>query len=122
MRLKTLRAQGRTDQCLQIVENRWEQGRTRQDIVGSLGWLDDLLEKGDLERVLTEMVEHCPGVKLLRAQAAGTLQVRDDRLWGPVLVFERLWEELGLKALLSRLASSQHFDFDFERMVFAQVV
>lgn len=39
-----------------------------------------------------------------------------------MLVFERLWEELGLKDLLSEAARGRRFEFDFERMVFAQVL
>ena len=98
VRSKTIRANGRTYQYLHIVENRWEKGKVRQRIVGSLGRLDSLLESGDLEQVITQLVERCPTVKLLRAQAAGALELESDRVWGPVLVFGRLWEELGLKA------------------------
>ncbi len=99
-----------------------ENGKTRQHIIGSLGRLDELLAKGDLERVITQLVEHCPTVRLLKAKAEGSLQVISDKLWGPVLVFDRLWEELGLKELLSQMASRKRFDFDFERTVFAQTL
>lgn len=97
VRLKTLRQNGRTYQYLHIVENVRENGNHRQRIIGSLGCLDELTKHGDLERVVTQLVEHCPTVKLLRAEAAGTLQVDSDRVWGPALLFGRLWEELGLK-------------------------
>lgn len=119
VRLKTLRQNGRTYQYLHIVENVRENGRHRQRIVGSLGRLDELTERGDLERVITQLVDHCPAVKLLRAEAAGTLQVESDRVWGPALLFGRLWEELGLKELLWSLSRRQKFGFDFERMAFA---
>lgn len=122
VRAKTVRSGKRTYRYLHIVENRWEKGRTRQHILGSLGRLEDLQAQGDLERVIRQLVEHCPSVQLVRAQAAGTLQVLCDKLWGPVLVFERLWEELGLKELLVQAARRRKFGFDFERMVFAQVL
>ncbi|MDI6773620.1 MAG: IS1634 family transposase [bacterium] len=122
VRIKRVRSGARTYRYLHIVENRWEQGRTRQHIVGSLGRLEDLQARGHLERVIRQLVEHCPGVELARAQAAGTLQVVSDKLWGPVLVFERLWEELGLKELLAAAARRRRFGFDFERVVFAQVL
>jgi len=88
--------------------------------VGNLGRLEDLVAQGDLERVITQLVEHCPSVKLLRAEAKGALEVVRDRAWGPVLVFDRLWEELGLREILARAASRRRFDF--ERMVFAQAL
>jgi len=119
VRLKTVQANGRTYQYLHIVQNRWDNGKVRQHLVGSLGRLDQLLHKGDLERVITQLVEHCPTVRILRAQAQGTLEVLQDQVWGPALVFDRLWEELGLHRLLRDLAGRKRFDFDWERMVFA---
>lgn len=122
VRAKTVRSGDRTYRYLHIVENRWENGRTRQRVVGSLGRLEDLQAQGDLERVIRQLVEHCPSVQLVRAEAAGMLQVISDKVWGPVLVFERLWEEVGLKDLLRQVARRRRFEFDFERMVFAQVL
>lgn len=46
VRLKTVEANGRTYRYLHIVENRYEEGKVRQRIIGSLGRLDELLEKG----------------------------------------------------------------------------
>lgn len=120
VRVKTVTSAGRTYQYLHIVENRWDNGRVRQRVIGSLGRLDELLAGGDLERVIAQLVEHCPGVRLLRAQQTGSLATSSDRLWGPVLVFDRLWTELGLKALLRPLGRG--LGFDFERLVFAQVL
>jgi hypothetical protein len=122
VRVKTVRSEGRAYQYLHIVENRWENGRTRQHILGSLGRLEDLQAQGDLERVIRQLVEHCPSVRLLRAEAQGALEVVRDLVWGPVLVFDRLWEELGLKEILTTLAARKRFDFDFERMIFAQAL
>lgn len=122
VRLKTVQANGRTYQYLHIVQNRWENGKVRQHLLGSLGRLDELLQNGDLERVITQLVEHCPTVRILRAQAQGTLEVLQDQVWGPALVFDRLWEELGLRKLLGDLAKRKRFDFEWERMVFAHAL
>ncbi len=122
VRIKTVQANGRSYDYVHIVENRWEQGRTRQRIVASLGRLDDLLESGNLERIIEGLVAQCPQVKLLRAQREQSLAVESDRVWGPVLVFERLWEELGLKDLLRELARGRRFNFDVERCAFAIVL
>jgi len=119
VRVKNVHANGRHYQYLHIVENFRDGERVRQRILGSLGRLDELRASGDLERVITQLVERCPSVRLLRAEQAGALAVRSDQTWGPVLVFDRLWEELGLKALLRQLVRA---DFNFERVVFAQVL
>lgn len=120
VRVKKVQANGRHYRYLQIVENFRDGERVRQRVLGSLGRLDELLASGDLERVITQLVEQCPSVRVLRAEQAGALVVVSDRSWGPVLVFNRLWEELGLKALLGQLGRG--VDFDFERMIFAQVL
>jgi hypothetical protein len=122
VRVKTVQSAGRTYQYLQIVENAREGGRVRQRVIGNLGRLDELLANGDLERVITQMVEHCPSVRLIRAAAEGSLAVESDLVWGPVLVFDRLWEELGLKKLLAEIGKRKRLQFDFERMIFAQVL
>jgi len=122
VRLKTVQANRRTYQYLHIVHNRWENGKVRQHLLGSLGRLDEILKSGDLERVITQLVEHCPTVRILRAQAAGTLEVLQDQLWGPALVFDRLWADLELRNLLADLARHKRYDFDWERMVFAHAL
>jgi transposase len=120
VRVKNVQANGRHYRYLQIVENFREGVRVRQRILGSLGRLDELLGSGDLERVIRQLAEQCPSVRVLRAEQAGALQVLSDRSWGPILVFDRLWEELGLQGLLRQLVRG--VDFDFERMIFAQVL
>jgi hypothetical protein len=122
VRVKLVKSGGRTYRYLQLVENRRDGDRVRQRVVGSLGQLDQLQESGDLERVVRQLVEQCPALRIMQAEAQGDLEVQEDKAWGPVLVFDRVWEELGLKALLPRLASRQKLTFDFERMVFAQVL
>jgi hypothetical protein len=122
VRVKTLRANHRTYQYLHIVENRWEDGRVRQRIVGSLGRLEQLLASGDLRQVIEGLVAQCPQVRLLEAQRQGGLEVESDRLWGPVLIFERLWQELGLEELFRELARGGRLDFDVERCAFALVL
>jgi len=122
VRLKTLRANDRTYQYLHIVENCWENGKVRQRLVGSLGRLDQLLASGDLRQVMEGLVAQCPQVRLLEAQRQETLAVESDRLWGPVLIFERLWQELGLEELLSELARGGRLGFAVERCAFALVL
>jgi hypothetical protein len=122
VRIKTLHANHRTYQYVHIVENRWENGQVRQRIVGSLGRLDELLASGDLRRVIEGLVAQCPQVRLLEGQRHSALAVDSDRVWGPGLIFERLWQELGLEELLRELARGRRLDFDVERCAFALVL
>jgi Transposase DDE domain len=122
VRLKSLCANCRTYQYLHIVENRWENGKVRQHVVASLGRLDQLQASGDLRRVIEGLVAQCPAVRLREAAQQETLALESDRLWGPVLIFERLWQELGLEELLGKLARNGRWGFDLERCAFAQVL
>ena len=122
VRLKTVQAPGRSYEYVQLVESRWEDGRSRQRVVGNLGRLDELLASGSLARMVAALAQYCPGVKVLEAERSGTLEVASDRAWGPVLVFDRLWAELGLQGLLRAVGRRRTRGFDFERMVFAQVL
>lgn len=121
-RVKSVRANGRTYQYVQIVESWRENGRVRQRLIGNLGRLDELIEKGDLRRVIEGLVAQCPQVKLAEAQRTQSLAAEEDRAWGAVLVFERLWCELGLQDLVRRLAKGRRFGFDAERCAFALVL
>ena len=52
---------------LQIVENRWEDGRTRQRVVVTLGRLDQLLQDGRLDALLASGARLSRSVVLLSA-------------------------------------------------------
>jgi Transposase DDE domain len=121
-RIKTVSANGRRYDYLHIVENYREDGRVRQRIVASLGRLDELLAKGELQRVVEGMLRCLPQLRLVEAQRQQSLVAESDRVWGPVLVFERLWQELGLDAFFKAIAARRRLGFDLERAVFALVL
>lgn len=100
VRVKRLRAGKKTYEYVHLVETRRDHGVPRQRVIASLGRLDELLATGDLERVIRQLVEQCPAVKIRKAQEDGTLQAISDKLWGPALVFGQLWNELGLPGML----------------------
>jgi len=121
-RLKTVRARGRSYQYLQLVENHRDNGQVRQRLIASLGRLDQLLEKGDLEQVVKGLVRYLPQLRLIEAQRQQSLVAESDRIWGPVLVFERLWQELGLHSLFQKLGAPRRLGFDLDRCAFAIVL
>jgi len=41
---------------------------------------------------------------------------------GPALIFERLWEELGIKKVIERLVLERRFEFDVERAIWLSVL
>ncbi|MGI9953393.1 hypothetical protein V3F56_13610 [Moorellaceae bacterium AZ2] len=55
-------------------------------------------------------------------EKARQIEARQARTWGPVLIFRRLWEELGLAATFRRLLEGTAVETDFEEATFAMVL
>jgi len=107
---------------LQIVENRWEEGRARQRVIATLGRLDQLQASGELDGLLRSGARFADAVMVLEAHAQGQAPTVDARRIGPALVFERLWEQSGCRAVLLALAAKRRFEFPLERAVFLTVL
>jgi hypothetical protein len=107
---------------LQVVENRWEDGRPRQRIIATLGRLDQLQQSGQLDALLVSGARLARNVVLLSAHAKGQLPTVTIRRIGAVLVFDRLWRETGCQRVIRQLLDGRRFEFDVERAVFLTVL
>jgi transposase len=107
---------------LQIVENRWEDGRPRQRVIATLGRLDQLQQSGQLDALLVSGARLAQSVLLLSAHAKGQLPTITTRRIGPALVFERLWRETGCQRVIEQLLDGRRFEFDVEQAVFLTVL
>ena len=107
---------------LQIVENRWEDGRSKQRVIATLGRLDQLQQTGQLEGLLRSGAKFCESVLLLAAHKRGeTIEMR-TRSIGPAMIFERLWKETGCQKVIGRLLEERKFEFPVERALFLTVL
>ena len=107
---------------LQIARSVRVEGKVRQEIIGTLGRLDVLQESGQLDRLLRSGLRYCRQVKVLDAHAAGESEPVSVRKIGPELVFGRLWQEMGIAEIISRLAAKRRYGFDLERAVYLTVL
>jgi hypothetical protein len=107
---------------LQIVENRWEDGRTRQRVVATLGRLDQLQQDGRLDALLASGARLSQSVLLLSAHAQGQLPTITTRRIGPALIFQRLWQQTGCQRVIEQLLDGRRFEFDVERAIFLTVL
>src|ERR1039457_7114034 len=94
---------------LQIVENRWEKGRSKQRVIATVGRLDQLQKSGQLDGLLQSGAKFAESVMVLAAhrQSKGPA-IRTSRI-GPALVFERLWNELHIPQVIERLLAGRRF-------------
>ena len=112
-----------TRSYLQIVENRWENGRLtatgrrhagatrptpRKSANSTLFW----------PRVL--VLAH--SALVLSAHAKGQLPVITTTHIGPALIFDRLWQQTGCQRVIKQLLERRRFEFDVERAVFLTVL
>jgi transposase len=107
---------------LQIVESRREGAAVRQQVIATLGRLDELRGSGQLERLLRSGARFADKAIVLDAVAAGGAIPSEARRIGPALAFERLWQETGCRAVVESLAGSRRHDFPLERAVFLTVL
>jgi len=107
---------------VQVVENKRVDGAVRQSVIANLGRADDLIASGALASLLSSGAKLTDQVLLISAldedaDADGSLSVAAKRIGGPLL-FGRIWERLGIAAVLGELLEHRAFEFAVERAVF----
>jgi len=107
---------------LQIVYNERIDGRVKQRVIATLGRLDVLQKTGQLDALLASCSRFAEHTAVLTAHRQGRVSPAEKVRIGPVLVFERLWKELGLPKIFRRLLVERRFEFDVERAVFLTVL
>jgi transposase len=111
-----------TRSYLQIVENRWQDGRPKQRVIATLGRLDQLQQTGQLDALLASGARLAQSVLLLSAHAKGQVPTITTRRIGPALIFERLWQQTGCRHVVEQLLAGRRFEFDVERAIFLTVL
>ena len=107
-------------QYLQIVENRKEKGKVKQRVIATVGRMDQLQDKGRIETLIRSLSRFSEKALLI---ISGQSDVHADSLTiGPVLIFQRLWEETGIQACLNYLLKGRKFGFNVERAIFLTVL
>lgn len=105
-------------QYLRVVESyRDRRGKVRQRIVWKVGRLDKLLEEGKLEELVEQLSKFCKKKFVVPEEISNEDSVR----WGPILVARRLWEEMELDRIITRLCQRGRLKFDVAERAFVLV-
>ena len=107
---------------LQIVESRREGAQVRQQVIATLGRIEDLHVSGQLERLLRSGARFAAKAIVVDAVNDGTATSAEVRRIGPALVFERLWEETGCRTVIEQLTGERKHGFALERAIFLTVL
>jgi transposase len=107
-------------QYLQIVENHREGSKTIQRVISTIGRMDQLEAKGDIEKLIRSLSRFSERVVLI---LSGKSEVDAfAKKIGPWLIFGRLWEELRIRKIIKGFLEGRKFEFDVERAIFLTVL
>src|SRR5215211_2809420 len=107
---------------LYLVETVRENGRAKQHIIKNLGRKEAVTASGALERLASSVARYAErAVVFSQLEAGNPAGLACTRIGAPLL-FGRLWEETGCRAVIEDLLAERRFEFPIERAVFATVL
>ena len=109
-------------QYLQLVHNERVDGKVRQQVLATLGRLDVLQATGQIDALIASCGRFAEHTAVLDAHREGKTAATATIKIGPSLVFERLWNQLGLPKILQEVLANRRFEFAVERAVFLTVL
>ena len=107
---------------LQIVESRRDGDKVRQQVIATLGRVEDLRESGQLERLFRSGARFAARAIVVDALSEGSATAGAARRIGLAVVFERLWRETGCREVVLDAAGARKHGFSLERAVFLTVL
>jgi len=107
---------------LQLVTSERIEGKVRQRVIGTLGRRDLLEKSGALGGLAASLNKFLRRAAVLAEHRGGTAEVLGSRSLGPALVFEKLWQQVQMPAVLGELLEGRKFGFAVERAVFVTVL
>jgi hypothetical protein len=107
---------------LYLVETVRENGKTKQRIIRNLGRKEAVEAAGDLDRLARSAARLSQRSMILSLIEDGSMPEVACRRIGAPLLFERLWQESGCRAVVEGLLAERRFEFAVERAVFLTVL
>jgi hypothetical protein len=107
---------------LQLVCSERIDGKVRQRVMCSLGRRDLLESSDNLEGLAASLGKFMRHAAVLADHRSGKTEVLSTASLGPALVFGRLWDQLGVPAVLADALRGRKFSFPVERAIFLTVL
>lgn len=108
------------NEYLQIVQNYREGYKTKQRLIGTLGRVDEVVGSKDIDTLISKLSKYSKeALMVITGQSkidASSVSI------GPALIFERIWNELGMPGIIHKMTGSRKFAFDVERAIFLTVM
>ncbi|HOK07655.1 MAG TPA: IS1634 family transposase [Syntrophales bacterium] len=110
------------NEYLQLVENRREGKKISQRVVATIGRIDELQAKGGIETIIRSLSRFSEKIVMILSARDNPDVRATARKIGPAIIFERLWQEMGIGKIIRDLLKDRKFGFDVERAVFLTVL
>ena len=107
---------------IQIVENRREGAAVKQRVIANLGHADELITSGKLDDLARSFLKYTTSVRVVDAHRDGSIRAHSTKALGPALVFERLWNELGIPEVIDKVRGTDRRRYSLERALFLTVL
>lgn len=98
------------------------EGKVRQRVIATLGRLDKLKESGSLDSLIRSGMRFSENLAVIDSYEKGEAVSATDVKIGLPMVFDRLWKETGIKAVIEGLLKDRKFQFSVERAIFMTVL
>ena len=105
-----------------LVETVREDGKIKQRIIRNLGRKEVVEAAGDLDRLARSATRLSQRSMILSLVEGGSAPDLTCRRIGAPLLFERLWQESGCRAVVEGLLRGRRFEFPVERAIFLTVL
>jgi len=110
------------NEYLQLVENRREGKKISQRVVATIGRMDELQAGGSIETIIRSLSRFSEKiVMILSARDNPDVRATAKKI-GPTIIFERLWQEMGIGEIIRNLLKDRKFGFNVERAIFLTVL
>ena len=100
---------------LYLVESVREAGRVKQRVIKNLGRKEVVQASGELDRLARSLAKVAQRSLVLSLLDGETAARPGARRIGPALLFERLWEETGCRAVIDELLASEAYAINWGR-------
>jgi hypothetical protein len=107
---------------LQIVESKREGKKVKQRVLTTLGQVDALSASGKIDDLTRSLAKFSSIRAVVDAHREGGIQARRTLSIGPALVFERLWQQLGIAEVIKGQVAAGRWRFSMERAIFLTVL
>lgn len=109
---------GSIREYLFLVATKRIKGQVRQITVANFGRLEDI------DKVLPGVVENLSKYTSKLQLITASKDMRSDwtKEYGPVIIFRKVWEKIGLDKCLSRYTNSRKIGFDAKELIYAMVL